>query len=556
MKRGKLIIWYFIVVSALALLSQSGVILVLAFFLLVAPGLILWASNTVLAYSVALIPVYLIAPHLKRAPSMLAPALLPALMLVFLPHYLSQPAYHAFTRPYLAQDFSTPAQPGMHTVLLEGPLVRPHAEDGCVELCQQLLYGGDVESVLQIHYDGTFRYRIEHRDVCPELPTNAATPYARARSLSGDCLIGEPSTDAQADVSIASSRVRDNALEAVSIGSAQRFRLWAVDEVRRFDVFERHDGVMMHVERRTRIAGEVASAPLYFGLASTGSIETYPETARTEIVVQDASLESVLAQRYGWRVAPIEENLDTARVSRNAQFREIMERRDAADVALTSAEMEVIDAITSEIARRETHTTADLIILRAVIRKPSVTGHFRLRWRSDLAPLIPDAIARLETPLIHDREQLRYVLSNFLAEAPLENLRPYADRIIAILQDDRGRYLGSLMAELPRITSRDVAPTLLRWIDVENPSDGPITGLCYAASPGRTNITTSLSSFLRNDPFNARPQTTRAAMAGLIRSAGIQAATDIETSLRDNQRPRYRRHLSEVRRTRWPENCS
>ena len=556
MTRTGFIILYFTSLSVLALLSQNATILVIAAFMLIIPALILVASNTILLYSLALLPLILAASFGRRAAWVLLPALALsaaiAASIATLP-IRARPAFDRFVAPYLAQDFSTPPLPGLRTILLERPLTRPNAEDGCVALCQNLLYGGDVQSVVQAHNDGNVRYWIEPRDNCPELPTNAPTPSAQAGSLAGQCVFGERVAEARADVTITTEHLRDDALEATDLGEEHRFRLWGIHEVQRFDIFEFQNGAMAHVERRTNVSGEVAAVPLWIGTQTDGSqIGMVPATARQDVELGDHSIESVLRERYGWRIAPV----DNTGGAEPEYLRELLARPVTPGVAFTRAEHSAIRAALEDIVRRERHTADEIATLRAVIRDPAVTEYIDLFWKDDLVVLVPDAIARLETPLMHGEENFRYKLAQFVAEAPLETLRRYADRIIAILSDnERARYAGSLAALAPHLTQSDVASVLLNMV-ANGVRDGPVVGLCYAAAPGRTNIAAGLGGFLSTDPFNARPDTTRAAMAGYIRSASFQDAERIELNLRGSDRGRYRRELARVRRKGWPGACS
>lgn len=558
MTRIGFLIPYFATLSVLALLSQSAIVLVIAAFMLVIPALVLVASNTILLYSLAFLPFFVALSFAKRALWVLLPAFALSAgiagAIATIPTRAG-PEFDRFVAPYLAQDFSTPPLRGLRSVLLEHPLAEPNSEDGCVVLCQKLLYGGDVQSVVQVHHDGNVRYWIEQRYICPELPASTPTPFAQSGSLAGQCLVGERVAEAHADVTITTERADDDALEAVALNEEHRFRLWGVREVRRFDVFEQQGGAMTHVERRTNVSGEVATAPFWISTQSTGPMGFVPATARRDVELGGHSIESVLHERYGWRIAPLEGDAGSAPAATASYMNELLARPATPGVAFTHAEHQAIRAGLHDIVRREQHTPEEIETLRAVIRHPAVTDHMDLFWKDDLVVLLPDAIARLEAPLEHDEENFRHKLAQFAAQAPLETLRPYADRIIAIMSDNaRGRYASSFAALAPQLTTRDVSPILLRMLG-NGVRDGPIVGLCYAARPGRMDISAGLGGFLSTSPFNARPGTTRAAIAGYIRSASYEQAQRIEANLRNSDRARYRRELARVRRESWPAAC-
>jgi hypothetical protein len=412
-----------------------------------------------------------------------------------------------------------------------------------------------VQSVVQEHHDAIFRYWIEQRDICPELPTNAPTPYAQQRSLAGQCLVGERVTEARGDVTIETHRVRDDALEAVEIDEEARFRLWGVREVRTFDVLEQHNGVMTHVERRTHIVGDVATTPFYIGVQGTGMIGMIPAAGRQRVILGGHTIESVLSQRYGWRIAPAESEGENGAMASAAYLDDLLARPLTPGVAFTEAEHNAIRAGLNDVVRREQHTAEEIETLRAVISSPAVVNYIDLFWKDDLVVLVPDVITRLETPLIHEEENVRYKLAQFAAKAPLETLRPYADRIIDILSDEsRGRYAGSLAAIAPQLTDRDTTPILLNLV-TNGLREGPISGVCLEAAPGRTDVAAGLGAFLSGNPFNARPGTTRAAMAGHMRSTSYEATLRLGDTLRDDDRRRYRRELARVRQEGWPAAC-
>jgi hypothetical protein len=348
---------YFAVVGALFLIAQIPGVLVVAFLLFFLPGLVLFASGTLLIYSASLLPAYLLFHKTKNIALSILVAVGSVAALSIGPHYIGQ---YMLSRVY-ASDFSIPVQLQPRSFELPGdwqrwsrPIRRtkpPRDPHGplCNALCQQLLFSANADAVvapaaiedhrwlgpitdahtIRIHPDGTierlkplnpppekavapqkkmWRFRLERRDFCPDTISYIRPAFVR-QVIDGRCLIEELVDDVPADVVMAVSTEPSGYTEDRSL--CERFHPFGfllfesvAEQPHSLLVSERKDGEFELVERKSALKGKVAPTPFYLGLLTCPSGSDIPDlrAGSPTVSVQErvADPVEILNRRYGF----------------------------------------------------------------------------------------------------------------------------------------------------------------------------------------------------------------------------------------------------------------
>jgi hypothetical protein len=204
-----MIYWYFGILAALAALSQIRGVLAIA-SMLVLPGIVLIAANTLLFYSVLLLPFFLRPHQMQQKPLKAAIALVPALVLAFGVPLLAQARRDAFIAEQKQNDIDQ-GRPADKVRTIAFAVART-SDLECNDLCQRLLYNGEVEKVVKAYFDNsalqgtpqTVAYRVEKKTSCDTGPgsTGAYSTGAQARMQAGHCIVHDQNADA-IDVTLA-----------------------------------------------------------------------------------------------------------------------------------------------------------------------------------------------------------------------------------------------------------------------------------------------------------------------------------------------------------------
>ncbi len=494
----------------------------------------------------------------------------------------------------------------MRSIALEGDLAR--ARDlGCDDLCRRLLFGGDVESVVMRFPEGAQRYRIEKRVRCPEIPSAAPDRNTRLRALAGECIIAESVTAAEGvDAAVTQTAVhqaaedeaaaisqtgagadpwilqraygrRSETVRAHELGRESRYKLWVLDTLTRIQVREHTAQGWTNSEQRTRVKGAYAVVPFFIGVYGEQSMYVAPAIARQQ--APSISVEDLLRERYGWRIAevappdgaPLQTTNMSGALDPNFADREALERilGQPDGTPLTDSESQVVSASVAQIIRQDTYSADDIETLRAVVRSGNFIGYTDLHVARperalELVSLLPDIVSRLEAPPQHDIENQRYDFAQFAAKMPRPALRPFGNRIRALLLDEeRGKYAGSLLEILPEIAD-DPEPALRFWIARPEVNSGflyddAIVGLCRVAHPGRDDIAAIMQDFLRkySGGRSMAQDAYHAAVAALVQSAGRQDAEALGARIAEPRHRRlYQTELHAALQTPWPDNCA
>jgi hypothetical protein len=246
---------YFIIVAILTAIAAIHEVIRILLFVLPPLGLLLIAAPTILLYSLALIPLGLaLKMPRRRLATVAATALIPILLAVG-PGLFSEHEAKGLAAQLSVQDFNRPMPSKPRSIELAGDTssgiwtYRRTVGDknaSCNDICTRLLMNGEVDWIRMTTLPSQGRsqrtqsviYRVEHREVCPELPmdyADAAEKVLRDLLVAGDCLISEPDNHLTPDVVVklttsypegADTRVPDNGLSwRATVASVKRLQI-------------------------------------------------------------------------------------------------------------------------------------------------------------------------------------------------------------------------------------------------------------------------------------------------------------------------------------------
>ncbi|EPR37206.1 hypothetical protein dsx2_1149 [Desulfovibrio sp. X2] len=429
--KGRRVRRYFTVLGILAALSHSPVALVYGFFFLILPGLLLMVSNTVLLYSILLLPFFLPWREARHRTMARAVSLtLVGAIGIGLP-LLSRYSFRAAAQEQSRGDMDRWQPIAIRSIALTSTSGRQ-----CDKTCQRLLYNGEVEEVVE--YDkqstnwsylkyanrnptGFVAYTIEHRPDCGVL--SSSIPAVRARIATGECLAARRGEE-YAPVDVAVKEVED---------------VW-------------DDGFLLYRTRRTRItvtlgdgpkaapavsstsfSSHVLAMPLFIWASDNSGLDIKPALARRRRIYNPLIYTAVLMQRLGFRLDPVSETVDT-----DAAVREMLAAPSSSTPAFDKAQLDLLGDYFRGIQKRPI-TPQDVDMVQQVIRDRRITaplfyGLFYYHAQT-LAPLLPDMLDRITVSSGLTERGMLSALSAGVAAMPAEALAPYAARLHRIVRD-------------------------------------------------------------------------------------------------------------------------
>jgi hypothetical protein len=354
------LIVYFSVLAGLSFIAFMRDAITIATFMLIVPGLVLLVAPTLLYYSVAALPGYVVHRIGHNRSLALATSAACIAMAAVLPHYASlfllehlvasdrsdppsvQPRSFALPFPEDASYWSNGRQP-------ERRLTYPPAP--CADLCQQLLFKARVAEVvilgnsrgdplasgaaviagarrldLPVGKDGKpvtvrvsdlpvespekqraffrpkwRRFRIEQRDTCPETWSLIEGEFVRD-ALAGRCLIEDTVDNFDADVSVSIATASPRSVSQQDEASVD----WR--EINKgpatVTITERRDNKTVATESRTTLEANYARMPFYFAPKANGGLSISLVVARQPFPTRSGDPFEMLNRRYGLSIAP------------------------------------------------------------------------------------------------------------------------------------------------------------------------------------------------------------------------------------------------------------
>jgi hypothetical protein len=310
---------YFAILILLVILSHIQIVLTVALFLFIVPGLVLVASNTALVYSLLLLPAYRWRQSIRRWPVLALPVLAPVALVAIVWPAASQAHLEAFAAAQAAGDFDRWQRIPIKTLALASNDVawqrRDENEQLCLELCQRLLFDHAVDKVVVASWGrflepGATAYRIVLKPDCDALHgSNASYLIAavRARIAAGECLTEERNADAETVDATAIEerlRIRDGLLFGTDPREGVDRQLFKLTHRARVSlkVGGPHGGRSLF--RRTAVAGAALTMPFVIW---TGADESniQLQIVRTPRAFNAIDLETALTQKIGLHLPPV-----------------------------------------------------------------------------------------------------------------------------------------------------------------------------------------------------------------------------------------------------------
>lgn len=303
---------YFAGLVVLVILANIPTALFLA-SMLGLPGTVLVASNTVLLYSVLLLPFFIWPRALLARPPLALLALAPALIVAFGIPALSQWRRDVFVAGVTRNDFDR-VSPGMHPRTLTLVGTRAFSVT-CNDTCERLLYNGEADKVVMARWSGVKPegameatvYRVAHNPPCKITPITPG-PHsfgARARMDAGDCIAAELNADAETvDATVSQWPL----YISMSNWSDPRTSIdqfaFTLDSIEQVTLFPGGAKATRPVLQQTLVSARAFKSPLHFGLGGQAFSPTIVPAVTEGLYTSDAT-EKVLRQKLGLTVEPV-----------------------------------------------------------------------------------------------------------------------------------------------------------------------------------------------------------------------------------------------------------
>jgi hypothetical protein len=208
------IIVYFGTLILLAVLSHIQTALAAARSMSIVLATVMVASNSVLLYSLLVLPIFLWREHIRRQPGLALAALAPLALVAIVWPAASQWRLHAFAAKQTAGDFDSWQSMPIRTIAFATTQTR-NERSFCYDLCQRLLFSHAVDRVVHLGWGplaapNAIGYRIVRKPDCEILHGSHASSFkdpVRARIAAGECLVEEQNVDAETvDLSVIDER--------------------------------------------------------------------------------------------------------------------------------------------------------------------------------------------------------------------------------------------------------------------------------------------------------------------------------------------------------------
>ena len=464
----KFLIFYFLFFGALSIIAviPAGALIVLlitamALPLFGAPGFLVIASPTILLYSAALVPLWLMftAPH-RRIWRIAATAFIPVVVAIG-PSLLSQKEATQFGMRMSKGDTSRPAVAKPKSIELNGDgtsgmfvygQIVGDKNASCNEICRRLLFNGEADWVRMTRTPDIYMnkrsgttwsvtYHIEHRDSCPQLYPDG-TPIekvVRDRLIAGDCLIAEAGGNAAPDAA-AKFTTRYFNQRYPAKPPDQGPYLAIIETVKDLRIESRQGGTLTPVVQQTETVARTLALPFYIGseMHMQGGYNG-PTVGRDKIVMKPIDLAQAIRDTFGYKIAEISAppSEDAAKIAER-----ILALLPEANPVLSAQQQDALNDVLAALAKQPTLSDADVDFVRRVIADNRVTegklgvvlqNMFR-KYTARLEPLIPVILDRISTPVPervgHYQSVLGWSLTNFSADS----LRPYRDKMVAVVE--------------------------------------------------------------------------------------------------------------------------
>ena len=370
----------------------------------------------------------------------------------------------------------------------------------CNETCRRLLFNGEADWVRMTRIPDLYMnkrsgsiknvtYHIEHRESCPQLyPDGTEIEKAvRDRLIAGECVIAEGGGDAGPDAT----------LKFVTRYSNHQYppkppddgpALAIIETVKNLRIENRQDAELMEVVQRTETIAQTVVIPFYIGadLRLQGGYNG-PVIGRRKTALEPIDLAQILRSTFGYEVgeisAPPPE--DVGKVGER-----ILALPLETTPVLSAQQQDALNDQLALIATQPTLSDADVDFVRRVIADRRVTeaklGVVLQRMfgkhAERLKPLIPVVLDRISTPVPerigHYQSMLGWSLANFSAES----LRPYRDKMIAVVENQADWPSSGVLTRLAEVGGDKAINLVIQRLDSKSMRQYAAIATCRAGA--------------------------------------------------------------------------
>lgn len=472
---------YFCVLIALTLIALVPGMITLGLLLFILPGQTLIAAPTLLYYSLAALPGYLLARFLGSNLLGATVATITLAAAALLPHYLSQRQLERL----LASDVSDPVSSSFQPRSFELPYPerdnywmnwrQPESHDmtpppPCADLCQQLLFKGHIDHVIirdhnsrgarmintetnergpdglmhrMIHVTWLPRWRrfhLELRESCPDTLSLISAEFIH-EVVGGRCLVEDTIDQREADVLVSLSKPLDvrGADGQLRPNLNVAFANVESDPIT-ITIAEQHANKVVRAEIKTALHASHATVPFYFRTRRCGGAEI-PDlclTAATEpFANRRADPFEMINRRYGMPVAPGSKpaRLSTAPTSEDdrATVGAILRRDYGAGGLIPTTQSKLVASFVNARLKNGQLNQDDLELFRMALKQRAFvasieTDKLPSETYQALKPLLPDMFERIAYRADGQQEMVQS-LNVILEHYPAEDTNPYSSTL-------------------------------------------------------------------------------------------------------------------------------
>jgi hypothetical protein len=475
--------------------THGGALMLLIIFLPL--GLLTIAAPTILLYSLALLPLGAALRVPRRHIALIAAAFLLPLLLAVGPGLLSEYEAKDFAARMSAQDFdramaSKPRRIELAADDSSGIWIYGHSVGDkaawCNEICTRLLMNGEADWVRMTTIPGRGRsnrpqsviYRVEHREVCPELPADhSVEKVLRDRLVAGDCLISAPGDDLVPDavVRLTTRYAEDPNIQLYDGGPS---RYTTIKSVKMLEIESRQAGTGSSLLQKTETVARPLAVPFYFGAElnmQCGNCNG-ATVGRDTVVTQPIDLAQSLRHTLGYALAEI--SATQAEAPRQVAEGLLILSASAASTFSTQQQDVLVDAL-KDISKKPMPSDADIDFIRSVLADDRVTNgligisiqNMSRKNSVWLEPLIPIILDRVIVPVDQRTGHYKSALGWSLQNVSADKLRPYRDKMISIVTGQPDWTTNGILVRLAELGSDDAVNLVIQLLDAKRSMSSP-----------------------------------------------------------------------------------
>jgi hypothetical protein len=513
-RNRRFIRFYFLFFGALAVIAliPGGTLVVLlitamALPLFGLPGFLVMASPTILLYSGTLLPLWLAltAPN-RRIWRIAAAACIPILVAVA-PGLLSRQEARQFRMQSSKDDMNRSAAMNARSVELVGDGISGMFLYGqsvgdknasCNEICRRLLFNGETDWVRMTRIPDLYMdkragatwsvtYHLEYRESCPQLyPAGTTIEKAvRDRLIAGDCIIAEASSGAAPAAKVTfTTRYFNQHYPPKPPEDGPNHAV--VETVKDLRIESLQGDTLTPVLQKSEIVAQTLALPFYIGseMHMQGGYNG-PTLGRDKTVMNPIDLAQAMRDAFGYKIAEI--SSPPPKDARQTAERILALPRET-HPELSAQQQDALKDVLTAIAKQSALSDADVDFVCRLIADHRVAdaqigvvlqSMFR-KYAARLEPLIPTVLDRISTPVPervgHYQSLLGWSLMNFSAD----RLKPYGDKMVAIVAAEPDWPSSGVLTRLAEIGSDEAVNLVIQRLDSKSERQYAAIAACRA----------------------------------------------------------------------------